>query len=275
MTKICRTCKAVNKLNNITSKDKKQKLSKRDLNYLFPPNFKPPKLQDIKVKKPSYYNTQDSLNLKKKNAGKYVVYYASNLTIECGKVPLNKDSYKNMDNYGVAKLDKEGKCNIYLKCPNIYREKNRTYYPHVHFVLSNSANTQWVKKLYTKTIICHINKSELKQAIKNNCTVILNALSLKYYIKNRIPNSYSLPYTLLKELENKDIIHYIKSLVSNYPRLHKLVKEKKLDILDIPIITYCYDETCDASKQLVEHLIKIGFKNIKEYSYGIMGWEKS
>ena len=53
---------------------------------------------------------------------------------------------------------------------------------------------------------------------------------------------------------------------SNYKNI------KMKNIFDVPIITYCYDKTCNASDIVVERLLKIGFKNIKEYSDGIMGW---
>ena len=44
--------------------------------------------------------------------------------------------------------------------------------------------------------------------------------------------------------------------------------EKKLNILDIPIVTYCEKKECDASSKLLEQLIDSGFTNVLEYPGG-------
>ena len=46
------------------------------------------------------------------------------------------------------------------------------------------------------------------------------------------------------------------------------IDEKKLNILDIPIVTYCEKKECDASSKLLEHLIDSGFTNVLEYPGG-------
>ena len=53
----------------------------------------------------------------------------------------------------------------------------------------------------------------MKAVIKTQCAVVLNALGPKYYIQDRIPNSYNLPYNLLKdkELTDKEVIRFVKA----------------------------------------------------------------
>ncbi len=41
------------------------------------------------------------------------------------------------------------------------------------------------------------------------------------------------------------------------------------------IVTYCAGFTCPASKQLSEHLKKLGYSNVLEYPEGIAGWVKA
>ena len=116
----------------------------------------------------------------------------------------------------------------------------------------------------------------LEAVIKTQCAIVLNALGPKYYIQDRIPNSYNLPYNLLKnkELTDKEVILYVRSLLPHYKKLHKAVKDKKLKLMEVPIVVYCYYHKCNASEILMEHLQEMGFKNVREYKLGIQGWRK-
>ena len=92
----------------------------------------------------------------------------------------------------------------------------------------------------------------MKAVIKTQCAVVLNALGPKYYIQDRIPNSYNLPYNLLKdkELTDKEVIRFVRSLLPHYKKLHKSVKDKKLKLREVPIVVYCYYHKCNASEIL-------------------------
>ena len=63
-------------------------------------------------------------------------------------------------------------------------------------------------------------------------------------------------------------------MLPHAPVIHKSVKEGKMNLLNIPIISYCYSPNCDADNDLQRKLIKIGFKNVKTYSPGIKGYRK-
>jgi hypothetical protein len=272
MRQICLTCKSVKNIKDTTHKTKKANWKiKVGLKTIFP-NDEIPDLNNIKEYKPKNSNVKQILNLSKNDVGKYLLYYAADMKQSCNKIPTPEVSYNNFSNRGITKVNSDGHALINLRCPNMYQTENKSFYPHVHYVLSNQKNTKWINKLYTKVIICDINKKEIKDKIKSNCTMIINALPIEYYIKSRIPNSISLPQDQLKKLSDKEIINYIKSMIKNYPKLNKLVENKKIKVLDIPIITYCYKKTCDASDKLVDRLLEVGFKNIKEYSNGIQGW---
>ena len=111
--------------------------------------------------------------------------------------------------------------------------------------------------------------------IKKGCALILNALPIEYYIKDRIPMSAPLPHDLvLDKLKPKEVIEYIKTMMVHAPVVSKAVKSGKMDIMDIPIVTYCYDSNCGADDDLQQKLNKIGFKNVKVYKLGIVGYKK-
>ena len=45
-----------------------------------------------------------------------------------------------------------------------------------------------------------------------------------------------------------------------------------MNIFDVPIVSYCYNSSCDADNDLQKKLIKHGFKNVKTYNLGIIGY---
>ena len=75
-------------------------------------------------------------------------------------------------------------------------------------------------------------------------------------------------------MSKTDVINYIKSLVFHNSKLTKYLNRKDTTILNVPIVTYCYDESCDADNDLQRKLNSIGFKNVKVFSPGIKGWRK-
>ncbi len=50
----------------------------------------------------------------------------------------------------------------------------------------------------------------------------------------------------------------------------KLMKKYKLKLQEIPIIIYCYNNTCDASVLLANILFSHGYTNILDYEGGII-----
>ena len=84
--------------------------------------------------------------------------------------------------------------------------------------------------------------------------------------------SVPLPHNL--DLNAKEMKDYIKSVLPHAPVINRAVQKGKLDLLDIPIVSYCYDENCGADSHLQKKLNEIGFKNVKLYSLGIQGYRK-
>lgn len=271
--KLCKTCVSKKNLKLITT-TKTKKLWKKGFSTKTEfPKDKKPSLKNIKLKSPKDYSIKVNISMGDDFKNRYIYYYASKPNKDCCHVKTWDKAYDNFQNSGIAKFDKKGNAVLKIKRPQHYIEDNFTYFPHVHFLVSNKNNTKWNDKLYTKAVIIKIDKKELKRYINNRCHVILNALPYEYYVKNRIPNSLPLPHNLVGDkLDSKDIVSYLKKMIVHYPKIQQALKEKKLNIKQIPIVTYCWDKTCSASEHLMEKLWNMGFSNIIEYPDGIQGW---
>ena len=55
----------------------------------------------------------------------------------------------------------------------------------------------------------------------------------------------------------------------HYPKLHTYVKNKKIDIYEVPIVVYCAHDKCNAAELTIKELMKKGFVNIHEFSGGM------
>jgi len=147
----------------------------------------------LKINYPKKYNTTFKLDLSKKYANRFIYYYgAKKNDSNCLESKYVIDAYgKDFSNKGVTKCDKNGQAIIKIDCPQSYyvNDINKQYVSHIHYLISDSNNKEWGKKLYTETIICDIDKNKLKQIIKNQCAIIINALPYEEFMKDRIPNS--------------------------------------------------------------------------------------
>lgn len=276
-TKKCISCRPgdSNKKVARTTKKRADWKIRKGLKTIFP-NDKVPDLKNIKEKYPKGANQLVEVKLGKKNANKMVLYYASQeQKLSNIKTYEPTEAYGNFKNGGIVKLDKDGNGILRLKCPRPYRENEKTYLSHVHFILSNKKNTTWVDKLYTQTVTCNLSFEEVTEIVKNNSALIINALPYEYYVKSRIPMSIPLNHNLvLTKIKGKEVRNFIESMLPHCPKVQKQVVSGKLDLLDIPIVTYCYDTGCEADLDLQQKLNKIGFTNVKVYPGGIIEWNK-
>lgn len=277
----CISCLPTNKkVASMTKKRADWKL-KKGLKSIFP-NDKTPDLQDktqIQEVTPKGANQHIEVNLGKKMKHRIVLYYAAEESplAHCHNCQIKnpQDSYGKFKNQGITKLDSEGNGVLKIRCPRPYKEENRTYLPHVHFIVSDAKREKWVNKLMTQTVVCQLNYQEMVKVVKSGCSMVINSLPFEYYVKNRIPRSIPLDHNLvLDKLDKKKVIEYLKVMVAHYPKVQKKVMSGKLDLMDIPIVSYCYDAQCEADTDLQIKLNKIGFTNVKLYPGGIQEWLK-
>ena len=273
-TKKCSSCQVTNK--NIASSIKSVKYS--DLMKQITKNIALPDLSNPKLFKPKNSNKTFDLDLGAKFVNRFIFYFAAKpkKMSKCNVIQNEKVSYGYLKNSGLVKTDSSGKCRLEFVCPQAYKDKLATYLRHVHFLISTKDNKKFNEIIKTHTVHCDVTKKELKNIIKSDCALVINALPYEYYVKSRIPMSISLPYTLLKEkkLDKKDVDAYIKTMLVHSKKINKAVKDGKLALHDIPIVIYCWDANCEADTTCMEHLHKFGYKNIRLYPDGITGWNK-
>lgn len=277
----CISCLPTNKKVASTTKKRADWKLKNGLKSIFPDD-KTPDLQNkkqIQNKEPKGANQNIEVNLGKKMKNRIVLYYAAEESplIHCDNCVIKNpvESYGSYKNQGITKLDADGNGVLKIRCPRPYKEKNKTYLPHVHFIVSDSNREKWIPKLMTQSVVCKLNYQEMVDVVKSGCSMIVNSLPFEYYVKNRIPMSIPLDHNLvLDKLDKKDVIEYLKVMVDHYPKIKKKVFEGKLRLMDVPIVSYCYNTQCEADMDLQMKLNKIGFTNVKLYPGGIQEWLK-
>ena len=242
-----------------------------------------PELKDGKCKMTTAKNANKKLclNLGVKHAKKLVFYFAAEEKPirECSKVNHPNKAYGKYNNSGVVRVDDKGKVSLPYRCPQAYREHGLTYVPHVHLVLSDSRCNKWADGIYTHQVFCPIDKKEVEATRKAGCALIVNALPIEHYIKHPIPGSVPLPYTSFPNklgakgnLTEKEVDCYLKECLAHVPKLQNAVKNRKLNLKDVPLIIYCYKASCDASHKLEKVLRGMGYTNMKHYKGGVLDY---
>ena len=274
MKNICASCVGVDVTKIIKTDNEKLPLWLKNKNYV--DNF----IQDSKIKlyKQKKTNMKLKLDLGKTKINKYVLYWAAESSHQV-LIKDAKQAYNNFKNYGVAKVDKNGHVVLHFNCPQPYStvEKGKrnpeTFYRHIHFCFSNSNNTKWLDSVYTKIVICEINLKNT-MAMKDQ-VVLINSLPSQYYAKSHIPNSYNLNSKTIKKMSQVELFNWFQEVIDiNYPKLAKLVKQKKINIYELPIIVYCAHSECNSSHLAAIELLKKGFVNISKFEGGMKEYLK-
>lgn len=231
-------------------------------------------------RKPSNYDTSLSLDLGKRAANKKILYWAA--TPKSGLSPLVEDAkkaYHNFENSGVVKANAEGKVKFQFMCPQIYSTvvkggtKPQSFFKHIHFVVSNSNETQWLSQIYTRVLLCDSDYKDTKKMLNSGLSVFINALPCEYYAKDHIPNSYNLPVKDVKKMSVTELRQWFAEVIKlHYPKLQTYLTKKSIQIYEIPIVVYCAHSKCNASILCAEELMKKGFVNITDFAGGMKAY---
>jgi rhodanese-related sulfurtransferase len=270
--KICASCEETRDLSKIVRTNEKEIpewLSKVDYVSSFIE-----KVQHFDTRRPPRSNLTFTIDLPKKTAGRSVLYWGASPS-KTGKVQDAKKAYGDFSNHGITPIDRLGRAIIKMQCPQSYKtiphgsKTPRVYPSHMHFAISNIEKNKWLPTVYTKLVTCHINKKEMKKISSQKSSIILNALPPQYYGVDHIPNSYNLPVKDAKKMTKQELKKFLIHLVDlHYPLL------KMIPIEEVPIITYCAHEGCNASELLSHELLKKGLVNIREYKGGMKEWRE-
>ena len=229
---------------------------------------------------PKTFNVEMKMELGKRFAGKKLLYWAANgkksksLVIED-----TRKAYGRFENSGVVKAASDGKVVLRFECPQLYKAKRgditkpTTFFRHVHFVVEKDG--EWDRQIYTKVVICNYTLKTFVDEIKSGTTVLINALPGEYFAKDHVPNSYNLFHKTIAKMSVNELHDWFGEVIKiHYPKLATQLKNKKLEMYEIPIVTYCAHEKCNASELAAKELMKKGFVNINEYGGGIMEYRK-
>jgi rhodanese-related sulfurtransferase len=94
-----------------------------------------------------------------------------------------------------------------------------------------------------------INRQELHDAIKDRAIVPLDAQGAGWYEREHLPTAVRARPQDLAELE------------------HRLPGGK-----GTPLAVYCWSETCTASQLTAQHLIELGYRQVRRYVAGKRDW---
>jgi hypothetical protein len=240
------------------------------------------KQDNFKLRIPNNYNLIINLNIGKKHYGKKILYWSSEEKKTNSPIVLDaKKAYGNFNNSGIVNVQNTGEILIKIRCPQIYRTTSKgqnyeeSFYRHLHFVISNKDNNKWGKQIYTKIVICKHNIKQIEKYIIDGLHILINTLPSNYYAKDHIPNSFNLYYKDIKKMNTDNLFDWFNDVCRlHYPKLYKYIKDDKINIYEIPIITYCADDKCNASELATKELLQKGFVNINEYPGGIREYRK-
>lgn len=281
MGKICLTCEVSNKMNKAELEKIIPDWYKEIGNYsLLPPflnnndkyNANKRTLQTIK---PNITNYEVNIKLNEK-PNTWICYWAAEYTNDFMKIKSAKEAYNKFKNHGLVKTNSSGDVTFVLNCPQPYSVDDTTYPRHVHYCLLNRDNF-WSDNIKTVIVSCKIDFKMMREYNHKKCHFLINALPRDNFDRCHIPNSYNLPVSLIDRSSSQEkrtkVKKFLEDNLSNYPRLNKSVKDKKLNIFNLPIVVYCAHSKCHASEKLIEHLIDAGFVNILEYPGGTKEWK--
>ena len=238
--------------------------------------------QSFTNKLPQKYNVVMKVNIGEQHVGKKVLYWA---TKEKNGSHLHvndaKTAYGSFSNSGTATVNKNGEVMLKISCPQIYYTtpsngtKPKTYYRHLHFVISNNDKNKWTKQIYTKIVVCQLDLKSSMKLLKSGECIFINALPSEYYGKDHIPNTYNLTHKQVKQMSQSELFAWLEDIVKlHYPKVFEALKRKDLSVYEVPIITYCAHEKCNSSELLIEELMKKGMVNVNEYSGGMKEYRK-
>ena len=284
MVKICLACEQDNDKKSEARKffqvyDNQNKVSaKWALQQGYVNNVPPSGYNSLEAKK-KHQESKGNLvqvQLPLKYANRYAYVWASQPSKDRTSFLSPVQSYgfhkkNNNMNDAFGKVYPNGTFRFRIQNPSLYLEK-KVYPPHIHYKVATKNGKSFTNDFYTMTYLADITLAQTMKAKKEGVTVILNALSYQYYAKGHLPGSYSLPVKVAATMKDGELEQFIQDILVNYPKLKKMIADKKIKLHHIPIITYCAHAKCSAAKSLSDELLKRNFVNIVHYADGINGY---
>ena len=199
----------------------------------------------------------------------WVFFWAATSSEDPLKIIGPIKAYDDEVNHGLQKTDENGKVTLSLNCPQPYKVDKKTYARHIHYIVENPKEKVW-STMKTIRFVSPISRTGLEEAIQEKTALVIFSLPEEYYDKDHIKGTLNLPRedldNLPKDKKVGKVQTFIKEHIKDNPHL------QKIHWRDVPIVTYCMNETCKSSGRLLEHLYECGVNNVREYGPGMKGW---
>jgi len=98
-----------------------------------------------------------------------------------------------------------------------------------------------------------IQREELNERMANEQLPVVDVLARKYFRKFHLPGAVNVPFD-----EQFD------------ERIEREVPEK-----DAPVVVYCADEECQASRKAARRMEELGYRQVFDYEAGKMDWKEA
>ena len=275
--KLCASCLKFDFNKTLRSSNKRKPKWLNKIDYV--EEFVKKNSKNFSNKYPKKYDKIIKLYVGKQFSNRKILYWAAKPS---NKLTINgaKEAYGNFPNSGISSIDDHGFSKIKFLVPQNYKTivKNEkdytTFFKHIHYVISNNNNSEWVFNIYTKLFHNNYDYKKLLQKLNSKEVIVLNVLPCEYYAKDHIPNTFNLPVSQIKKMSINELNTWVSSIINlHYPKVKKLLNNK-LKLNEIPIICYCAHNKCSASKTGAELLMRKGFVNVSLYEDGMKDYNK-
>lgn len=136
-------------------------------------------MMDLRLKYPK--DASLHVRFKPEKEDRLILYWAGK---PINKIGTHEEAYKQTQNYGIYKIEKQKDVTLKMECPCIYYYENELIPRHIHYVYSNKEQTKWNPKIYTKAIICPISQKEVKRHLKMKTGILILENEKEEKIKN-------------------------------------------------------------------------------------------
>lgn len=232
----------------------------------------------FRQKHPNGASSAIQLQLSSQLEGRSILFWAAKHRVGI-KVPSAKEAYGDFRNSGVSYVKPDGSVVLKCMCPSVYKAKPwhahsyKTYPRHIHWMISNTSKTEWLKPVYTTNFICGSSRDQVEHAIRTQGALVINALSEETHSRYNIPNTVSFGHEMVANWSTSKICRRIKdSMKQQVPALVEKASTMGVKLEDLPLIIYCANRQCNAAKHLARYLLRAGFTNLYDYKDGVQGW---
>lgn len=223
------------------------------------------------------YNISQLININSNNKDQIIFYWASdnlpNHNYKYNIINNFKNAHKNLNNYGITKINQKGKIKIYLQTPQIYyfhnllTNQNLLIPKIVNFIFYNDNNQEWnFNEIYSLLIFPKFKIEKFIGIYKKKNTVIINCNSNFIYSTHHIPITFNLSNENINTFNESKLKDWFEIIIrNNYTNLNEYIINNEINL--VPIIIYSnFKLKTDKYITLCYNLFKKGFYNISFFS---------